>query len=110
MRLIGSQTHQIPSAAASDQHTLYYYALVLGYVVGILSPPLDDEAKAARIQERRQQLSREQPNKNKKTKKEEEDGRTDRRVTQSTAFFGFLFPGDLLLAKMRNKKENFEIK
>jgi hypothetical protein len=77
VRLIGSQTHQIPSAAASDQHTLYYYALVLGYVVGILSPPLDDEAKAARIQERRQQLSREQPTKNKKTKKEEEDGRTD---------------------------------
>jgi hypothetical protein len=102
VRLIGSQTHQIPSAAASDQHTLYYYALVLGYV-GILSPPLDDEAKAARIQERRQQLSREQPTNN-NNKKEEED------VTQSTAFFAFLFPGDLSLAKIRNKKEKFEIK
>ncbi len=112
MRLIGSQTHQIPSAAASDQHTLYYYALVFGYV-GILSPPLDDEAKAARIQERRrQQLSGEQPPKKKKKKKMEKkkDGRTDGRVTQSTAFFAFLFPVDLSLAKIRNKKEKFETK
>jgi hypothetical protein len=85
VRLIGSQTHQIPSVAASDQHTLYYYALVFGYV-GILSPPLDDEANAARIQERRQQLSREQPTK----KKKKTDGRTDGRTDGSHSLQPFL--------------------
>jgi hypothetical protein len=106
VRLIGWQTHQIPSAAASDQHTLYYYALVFGYV-GILSPPLDDEAKAARIQERRQAAEPRTTNQQGEEEEDgEEDGRTDGRVTQSA----FLFPGDLSLAKIRNKNEKFEIK
>lgn len=112
MRLIGLQTHQIPSAAASDQHTLYYYALIFGYV-GILSPPLDDEAKAARIQEGWQAAEPRTTNQQEEEAEEdgEEDGWTDDGSHSLQPFLVFFFLAiyhspKLEIKKKKNSKNN----